>query len=651
MNLGIYLLLFLMMGSVAWGQEENDFLEADFLDLMNVELVSASRRPAKASETAAAVYVINSKEIAQAGYKSVAEALRTAPGVYSAPINGYHSGVSIRGYGDIFADKLLVMIDGRSVYNPTFSGVFWDLSFVNMKDIDRIEVIRGPGGSLWGANAVNGVVNIITKKAGLTDGGNVSVGFGTHLNYETSVDYQQKLSEKLSYRVYALAQDWDENEALDGGGAHDGWSSQRGGFRLDWDPDLDSTISVTGDFAYLREDERQILPVLTAPYEETIDNLSKVRSAYLSALWTRHVDENNRFDLRVSFSDEQRKTTVFNETHRLYELEFQHEYLMENQVLLWGMFYRLSQTEMAETEFLSFDPRRRESQLVSFFVQDEISLKEDELSLTIGSKFEHNDFTGFEFQPTARLAWTPVEKYTIWTAVSRAVQTPAQGFTDIRLRNDVLTDPPLLAGTPSWVIGNDDLEAEVLYAYELGIRGKLSDRFTADLALFYNDYHTQKSFDQQGVNARLDNFLYSQSYGAELALNYQVKDYWILKGSYSYIKVDGKIKQESTDPFSIDDIEGGAPNHMLKLQSLWQINKSWHLYSSFYYLDNVTSTDTESIFDCDLSLNWQASKSLSFSLQGRHLLDSSQQHFSSRFVGIDASNIERSVALFVNYSF
>lgn len=651
MNQRVFILLLCLFLGQSFGEEEDDFLEADFLDLMNVELVSASRRPVKASETAAAVYIISSEEIEKAGYASVAEALKTAPGVFSQKVNAYHSAVSIRGYADVFADKLLVMVDGRSVYNPIFSGVFWDLAYVNMQDIDRIEVVRGPGGSLWGANAVNGVVNIITKKAGLKDGGTFRLGFGTELNLETALSYQERVSDDFSYRVYGLFQDRDEQDLSNGEGAGDAWSSQRLGFRLDWEPDLDSSLSLTGDFAYLREDERQTLPTFAPPYRETVANLSKVQSGYLSGLWTRRIDENNRFDLRGSFSDEQRKTTIYNENHRLYELEFQHEYLMDEQVLLWGLFYRYSQTEISNSERLSFNPGRRDEQLFSFFVQDEISLIEDELSLTLGTKLEHNGFTGFEFQPTARLAWAATEDYTLWGAVSRAVQTPAQAFTDINLLNSVFSGPAPPAGTPSYVIGNSDLEAEVLYSYELGLRGRLTDELSADLAFFYNDYHTQKSYDLQGADLHFENFLYSQAYGAELALDYRVSSEWQLKSSYSYITIDGKIKDGSVDLYSLEQVEGSVPAHMVKVQSFWQFAKDWNLWKSFYYMDNSNASSNEAFFDCDVTLNWQASSNLSFSLQGRHLFESSEQNFSSRFNGIDSSQVERSVAFFLRYSF
>jgi iron complex outermembrane receptor protein len=462
-------------------------------DLMNIEVSSVSRREQKLSDAAAAVFVITREDIRRSGATSIPEVLRMAPGLEVAHIDANKWAISSRGFNSRFANKLLVLMDGRTVYTPLYSGVFWDVQDTMLEDIDRIEVIRGPGATLWGANAVNGVVNIITKSAEDTRGGLVVAGSGSEERGFGAVRYGGRIREDAFWRVYAKSFSRDGGvDASDRDGADD-WDAFRGGFRLDWRPTGEDIFTFEGD-AY-KEDAGQTLrlPLLRQPFLAFLDDSAGIEGTDLLAKWEHTFSSSSSIGIQLYYDRMKIEDILLTESRDTFDIELQHCFrTLERHEFIWGLGYRLYRDSVENTFQTALDPAGKDAHLFSVFLQDDISLIKEKLHLILGAKIEHNDYTGFEIQPNARLIWTPHVRHTLWAAVSRAVRTPSRTEEDGRLNISVL--PPFAPGNPSpnpgivSVFGNRDFLSEELIAYELGYRVHPVTELSFDLAVFYNDY-------------------------------------------------------------------------------------------------------------------------------------------------------------------
>jgi iron complex outermembrane receptor protein len=385
-------------------------------ELMDVEVTSVSRRPEKLTEAASAIQVITGEDIRRSGANSIPEALRLAPNLQVAQVNSSQWAVSSRGFNNVLSNKLLVMIDGRTVYTPLYAGVFWDVQDALLEDIDRIEVVSGPGGTLWGANAVNGVINIITKSAKDTQGFFMEAGAGTESNGFGSMRYGGQLSPGLYYRVYGKGFNRDELVVADGSDAGDGWDMGQGGFRLDWEPNQDDVLTLQSDFYDSK------------PNPEAASDPVVAMGGNILGRWTHKISDDSDFQVQFYYDRTRRDfNDEFTENLDTYDFDAQHRFQIgDRQEIIWGLGYRRMDDSVANLELLGFDPGNKTLSLYSAFIQDEITLIEDRLRLTLGSKFEHNEYTGFEVQPSGRLAWTPSTEHTVWAAVSRAVRTPSR---------------------------------------------------------------------------------------------------------------------------------------------------------------------------------------------------------------------------------
>ncbi len=437
-------------------------------ELSDMEITSVSKRAEKASEAPAAVYVLTDEDIHHSGATTIPELLRMVPGLSVAQAGSHQWAISSRGFNDQFSNKLLVLIDGRTVYTPLFSGVYWDVQDTVLEDIDRIEVIRGPGATLWGANAVNGVINIITKHTKDTKGGYFSSAVGNHERGIVSGRYGAGVGDNLNYRAYASSKSFDEVRGIAGGGARDEWHKEQAGFRTDWDHSDVDNLTVQGDIYHGREDSWLDLPSFTAPFTQDFFDDSDLGGANILARWKHSVEEGSDLTFQTYFDHTYRDDFYLEQRINTFDLDLQHVLAVsERNQLIWGAGYRLVDDNLRGTEYLNYDPKSRAANLWSAFIQNEFALVPDQLLFTIGSKFEHNDYTGFEWQPSTRLALLIDEHHTLWGSISRAVRTPNRTMEDVAFTVAAAPGaPPRLLK----LVGNDDVDSEELIAYEAGYR-------------------------------------------------------------------------------------------------------------------------------------------------------------------------------------
>jgi iron complex outermembrane recepter protein len=584
--------------------------EVPFEELFNLEITTVSKRPERLVDVPSAIQVITSEEIRRSGATSLPEALRLAPNLQVAQVNSSTWAISARGFNATTANKLLVLIDGRSVYTPLFSGVFWDVQNVMLEDIDRIEVISGPGATLWGANAVNGVINVITKSARDTQGVLLSGGGGSHLRGFGNARYGGKVGQDVYFRLHGMGFDRDDTKLRSGRDADSSWFIGQGGFRADWLPSNGEKVMLLGNF--YGGDIGQ-----TAPGDVTVDGQN------LLGRWTHPLAGDSEISLQLYWDRTHRRITgSIAEVLNTYDLEFQHRLpLGERNKLIWGGGYRLMHDEVSNAAALAFLPGKRDLHLFSGFVQDEITLLREQLFLTIGSKFEHNDYSGFEFQPSVRLAWMPVTDQTIWAAVSRAVRSPSRIDTEVFAPS---TPPFLLQG------GGDRFDSETVISYELGYRTELAQRLGLSISTFFNDYDDIRSVEPiAGAPGQfiILNRLRAKTYGVELSATWQPLEWWRLRGGYTYFRKE--IHLGDSGDINRGRGEGNDPHHQFLVQSMINLPADLEFDSVLRYVDNLNQRGplVPSYVSLDLRLGWQPTPNWEFAVVGQNLLDKRHAEF------------------------
>jgi iron complex outermembrane receptor protein len=580
-------------------------------ELMEIDVTSVSRRSEPVSGAAAAITVITSEDIRRSGANNLPDALRIAVGLEVAQSDGSTWAISSRGFNATTANKLLVLIDGRTIYTPLFSGVFWDVQDVMLEDIDRIEIIRGPGATLWGANAVNGVINILTKSAADTQGSLVSLGGGTEERALASFRQGGKLGEGTSYRAYGKYSYRDSLAFTNGDSARDPLRRGQAGFRVDRADRADrgsGALTLQGD-AYHGLAGQQVITRADTDLD----------GANLLGRWTHTYAENSGSDIQVYYDYTHRRIPLWFEEHRhTLDVDYQHRQPVgARQDLVWGAGYRVTHDEVDNSQGLSFLPERRTQNLFSAFAQDELAL-DSHLRLTVGTKVEHNAWTGFEVQPSARLAWVPNERRTLWAAVSRAVRTPTRLDEDLTFYD--------VEGRP-FLTGSRDFKPESLLAYEIGYRLQPRTGVQLDLATFYNVYRDLRTVERLPDGTQLlANGLDAETWGAELRASVQATPWWRLHAGYAYFD-----KQLSLDPGSNDPSggrnEGNDPRNRFVLRSLIDLPGGFEFDSTARYVARLPAPVVPAYTELDLRLGWNASDRLEFSLVGQNLLHARHPEF------------------------
>ncbi len=629
-------------------QNTRDLTSLSLEELLNVEVTSVSRKQERWFEAPAAVYVITPEDIRRSGATTIAEALRLAPGLDVARFDSNAWAVSSRGFNGLFANKLLVLMDGRSVYTPLFGGVFWDVQDTLLEDIERIEVIRGPGGTVWGANAVNGVINIITKRAQDTQGGVVSGGGGSEERGFGGAREGVRLSNGAYVRTYAKYFDRSNFDTPAGNQASDHWQIGRGGFRLDWDVGRRDGLTLQGDIYDGHVGRTSAMSTPTPPFSETVNSWESTSGGNLLGRWRHQFAPDSSMALQLYYDRTARDSAALREDRDTVDVDLQHQFAFAGRhLVVWGLGYRYTEDHIRNSFAFAFHPSSRENDLFSAFVQDDVTLIDNTLKLTIGSKFEHNDFTGFEFQPSGRLLWTPAPRHSVWAAVSRAVTTPTRQEEDVRFNVAVFPNPD---GMLTYVshFGSHDFKSEELLAYELGYRAQPKEQFFFDLASFYNEY--RNLFATQFGTPFMEsdpppphvvmpqtpvNDARAESWGAELSASWYPVPRWRLAGAYTWFDIHS---HRTTPGFGA---EGDTPHNQVNLRSLLDLPYRLEFDTLLYYVDNLPDQHVPSYIRTDLRLGWRPRHDVEVSLVGQNIFQEDHQEFGNDVSGWKASEVPR----------
>lgn len=613
---------------------------------------TVNREESTVGRTAAAVFVITPEMIRRSGARNVPEALRMAPGVEVAQINASIWAISIRGFNGRFANKLLVQIDGRVVYNQLFGGVFWDVQQVVLEDVERIEVIRGPGGTVWGANAVNGVINVITKPASQTQGALISGGGGNVERGFSTVRYGGQVGPDFSWRVYGQQFERAANFSPDG--AFDDARQGLGGFRTDWTPTCEDTVTLQGDMYNGTSGSSGIFAIPTPPFDELLTSGENVRGGNVLFRWGRKLDEQTDWKLQTYYDRTERHTPVFIDNQDTVDVDYQLRFpVCDWNDVICGCGYRRITNQGNQGFFYTLEPQQITTNLYSCFVQDEMTLVPDRWCFTAGSKFEHNDFTGVEIQPTVRLLFTPTKRETYWGAISRAVHTPT-----LADENSITTIHAAPANVP--VFGqfqpNNDLESESVVAYELGYRAQPVNSFSWDIAVYFNDY-SDISATIPGAPVTIppgflifpatpQNVLAGEGYGTELAVTWDVNERWKLYGAYTFLRLQlhgSGVSNAETD-------EGSSPHNIFYVRSSWDLANDWDFDLIARYMDNLEGLDVPHYFTMDARLAWRPTCHFEAALVGQNLLDSHHPEFVESVGTVQATEVRRGVYAVVTWT-
>jgi iron complex outermembrane receptor protein len=622
----------------AFAQEvsESDVTELSIEDLMEQKVTSVSKTEQAFSDTAAAVFVITQDDLRRSGVTNIPEALRMVPGVQVARIDSNKWAITARGFNGRFANKLLVLIDGRTVYTPSFSGVYWETQDLVLEDIERIEVIRGPGASVWGANAVNGIINVITKHAADTQSGLLSLTAGDEERVIAGVRYGGPLGEQAYYRIYGKHFERDGLVDQSGRDAGDDWDLTRGGFRVDWAPSASDTVMAQGDIYDGDIEQNFVVPSISSPTGgQRILESGDARGGSLLARWEHVPSLASRVSLQFYYERFRRDDTFQNETRDTFDFDFQHELaLTKAQEFIWGLGYRLSSDRITPAELVSVSPEERDLHLASGFFQHRIALFDDLLDLSFGTKLEYHTFGGWEYQPNVRAIWKSGRNHRWWASFSRATRTPSRGERDADVR---------FAGIPqlqSIVVleGNPDFEPERVLSYELGYRTWPTKDFYLDIAAFYNDYDDLrlaviKSITPGTIALQLINGEDAKTWGVELAADWRPFDW--MRFHLAYMFLDTEFDQVSASFFPLGDQRD--PMNQVSLRSSFNLSPTveldlWARYQA-RIPDSTVVTNPAGLpkvgdyVAFDVRLGWRPFRHIELSLVGRNLNDSSHLEF------------------------
>ena len=604
---------------------------------VSVEVSSAGRKPQKLEDTAAAIHVITREDIRRSGMTSLPELLRMAPGMQVARIDGGTWAISSRGFNAKNSDNLLVMLDGRVLQSPSFTGVYWDAQDVVLEDIERIEVIRGSGGALWGANAVTGIINIITRSAAATQGGMVSGGAGNH-EHQGTVRYGGTLGENGHYRVYARNIEQDNFKLASGAEAHDQHDLRSAGFRADWDISGGNSLTVQGDTYTGGSDHTGSTITLSPPASTPTGYTIDLKGSNLLARWKSALSVTDEWALQFYYDTYERRYFNLGEQRDTYDLDFQKRFLWgDRHDIVWGAGYRQTRDRMDNTFVVSYTPASRTDSVLNAFFQDEIALNKDSLHLIVGSKFEHNDYTGFEYEPNLRLRWKIDERQTAWAAISRAVHTPSRTDADGRVTPTVTPGPGGIANVLQ-LQSNPAIQSEQMLSCEAGYRVHPGERSQMDVAAFYSEYHHLMTLEPAASYLVAGSPAYrvlpqvffnkanATTHGLELAASWYPSDKWQLKVAYTWLKMAIRRDADSKDN-SIEKEVGRSPQSQFQFQVFHSPAANVDLSTSLYYVDSLPSLNVPAYTRLDARVGWRVRRDLELSLTGRNLLDPGHPEF------------------------
>lgn len=645
----------LLMGNAA--ADDSNINNLSIEDLLNVEVTSVSRKAQSLNDSAAAIYVITPEDIRRSGATSIPDALRLAPGLDVARVNANVWAVTSRGFGGRIANKLQVLIDGRSVYNRAFAGVDWENQDVVLEDIERIEVIRGPGATIWGANAVNGVINIITKSSQQTQGGLISGGGGNFERGFGSLRYGTRLNDNTTARAYVKGFDRGSNDVtpelsgyeFNNVSRYNQWQKQQGGFKVDSKLNARDELTFQGDVYSSSANLSAVIPDIMTLSNTTQTNATNTMGGNLLTRFQRTLSANSELKIQAYYDSYSRDLGIFQDARHTLDLDVLHRFMwLDNHEIIWGANYKYGQDHIMGsrgTAMYDVQPMRVHDQLASAFVQDEISWFDNRLKFSFGTKLEHNDYSGFEGQPSAHILWAPENNHRLWAGVSRAVRTPSRADQDLRYLSWIM--PAFSHQNPSplplafYYQANPKFQSENVLTYEVGYRTSPLKTLSFDITGFYSQYKNlfglvtpapELSADYRYLNQSLlvTNKAHSHSYGVEVATVWQMLDWWRWDINHSWF--------HNQYAYSADYVSTGyaaSPNHHSSIRGLINLTEQidfdlWWRYNG----SSVANTSfgpliIPSYFSLDLRTAWRPMKNLELSVTGQNLLQNSHLEYIS----------------------
>ncbi|HUO07553.1 MAG TPA: TonB-dependent receptor [Phycisphaerae bacterium] len=621
-----------------------DLTNLSLEDLLNIEVTSVSKQKQRIGDAAAAVFVISQDDIHRSGMTTIPELLRLAPGLDVAQASAGQWAVGSRGMNAVHNDNLLVLMDGRTVYQTLFSGVYWDQVDYVLADLDRIEVVRGPGATLWGANAVNGVINIVTKSAKETQGLRVDSYGGTDGNIQ-SVRYGGNVDNHVFYRVYGKYRSMENFPVVGDATIFDGWDSARGGFRVDAELTGEDLLTVESDVYENRGSRPEHVLSLTPPFEQDVPMISDTEEQYILGRWTHTFSEESDVSVQAYYDRLNFEEVNNNDTQQTYDIELQHRFPLAGfNEIIWGAGYRMVTdnvvpltTGINET---IFDPERRDNSWINGFVQDDVTVFPKKLHVIAGTKVEEVPYTNLEIEPSGRVAFTPDDKNTIWAGVSRAIRSPARWEEDIHTVAEVSMPAGAPAPVAALLSGNRALNSEQMTSLEAGYRTEPVKGLSLDIAGFYNFYHGMISEVQTGAPAfvpapsphlqvplQTSNQGDGVDYGFEISGQWKVRENWRLQASYSF----DQTLIHAPDAISIADAQWNdtAPRHQAQVHSYYDITKDIEVNASCYFVDALgyTSPAIGDYIRVDSNVVWRPAKHVEFMAGFRNIFDNEHPEF------------------------
>jgi iron complex outermembrane recepter protein len=633
----------------AWGQPQGtaatdpdvDLKDMSLEQLGNVQVTTVSKEPEDVWQTPVAIYILTQDDIRRSGATTLPDLLRTVPGVEVAEEQSNQWAVGIRGFGSGFSKGVLLLIDGRSAYTPLYEGVYWDVQDVMLQDIDRIEVIRGPGGTIWGSNAVNGVINIITKKAVDTQGTLVAGASGNVDRFTGDIREGFQVGNKLAMRLFAkgFVREPEDDPDHD---AYDRWNLTHGGFRADWSATAQDSVRAQGDL-YTGQSGEQVGLGVYHPLEQiSVDGMEAVSGGDVLLRWEHRDASKSDFSLQTYFDRTNRQGPQFGETRDTVDIDFiDHIATLPRQNLIWGAGMRLSPSNFIQSQpTVDFTPHGQTDSIYSGFVQDTFALvpETERLSLTLGTKLEDNNFSGFEVQPNARLLWTPAVHASLWTSVSRAVRTPGRLDQDVQLTG-VVTSVPGLPPFLDRIEGDPTFKSEITIAYEAGYRQLLTPTLYMDVAAFHNQYDNLESdgtlffstittpISALVLNVPLANGIKGVGNGVEIAPNWKPTPWWELKGNLSLLHLALRPMAGFSDVGTVANYQGTSPHTEATAQSLLDLPHGVEFDVDYRFVSQLPAQNVRSYQTADVHSAWKIDDHFALSVSGRNLLQPEHEEF------------------------
>ena len=615
-----------------------DLTAASIEDLLNMEVSSASKKDQSVSHTAAAVYVITQEDIRRSGMTSIPDVLRMVPGMDVAQVNANNWAVSVRGFNDRVASRLLVLIDGRSLYSPDFAGVFWQIQQLMLEDVERIEVIRGPGATLWGANAVSGVVNIITKKAKDTQGGLASIGGGMQERGFTSVRYGASADDRVAYRVYGNYFNRGGFQDSLGRDAGDSWYGSFGGFRSDWQIARRDALTVEGDVYDDATHGRNNLPTFAPPFLVSPVTSTTFFGGDLNSRWTHTYSSKSEVSVQVYYDGFSRDDVFIDAFIHTFNLDFQHHLAIGTRHdLVWGAGYRFTSDSTAGTTILSLSPPALQTHLPSFFLQDEIAVIPGTLWFTPGVRFEHDPFTGFNFEPSGRVLWSISKYQTLWISASKADKAAQRSERTLQDVAAVFPGPGGLLASAD-LFGSPAASDQPTLDFEAGYRAQMTRALSADLATFYDHYNDLQTMEpglpflsnapvpHTVVPLYYANGMHGKGYGGELSITWKPTSRWKLNAGYSRLQQIFDLNPGSQSPSSLLT-SGNDPQNQFQIRSQLNLPRQTEFDTSVYYVGRLANESVPAYARLDLRVGWHPYEMMSFDVIGQNLLAPRQLEF------------------------